>query len=128
MRNQPDARELLGIARETFIARILPALPEDLRYTALMVANAMVIARREIEAGEESAQSELTRLRGLFGESAHNVHGFDLHSALADRNRRLARDIRAGRYESDNSAVLAHLRRTVEEKLAVSNPKGLSGK
>jgi hypothetical protein len=128
MRNQPDARELLGIARETINARILPALPEDLRYTALMIANAMAIARREIEAGAASARSELQRLRALLFEDAPLTADRPMETILAEYNRRLAGEIRAGRYDSDNSTVLAHLRRTVEEKLAISNPKGLSGK
>jgi hypothetical protein len=93
-----------------------------------MIANAMAIARREIEAGEESARAELARLRSLCGESAREVQGLELDSALADCNRRLARDIRAGRYDEDRAALLAHLRRTVEEKLAISNPKALAGK
>jgi hypothetical protein len=128
MRNQPDARELLGIVRETFIARIRPALPEDLRYTALMIANAMAIARREIEAGEGPMQAELTRLRSLFGEPGREAHGHALEFELAECNRRLARDIRAGRYDDERAALLAHLRKTVEEKLAISNPKAYAGK
>lgn len=128
MRNQPDARELLGIARETFIARILPVLPEDLRYTALMIANAMAIARREIDAGDESARAELQRLRALLSEDAPPIADRPMATILAEYNRLLAREIRAGRYDNDNSAVLAHLRLTVEDRLAVSNPKGLSGK
>ncbi|MGQ0751639.1 MAG: DUF6285 domain-containing protein [Betaproteobacteria bacterium] len=128
MKNRPYAPDLLAIAREAFNTEILPAVPDDKRYTALMIANALAIARREMEAGEESAQSELARLRSLFGESAREVHGLELHFALADCNRRLAGDIRAGRYDDERAALLAHLRRTVEEKLAISNPKALAGK
>ena len=89
---------------------------------------AWAIARREIEAGEEPAQAELARLCSLFGEPAREVHGPELEYALADCNRRLARAIRAGRYDEARAALLAHLRRSVEEKLAISNPKALPGK
>ena len=125
MNNRSHANELLHIARETFVAQIIPALPENLRYTALMVANAMAIARREMEAGDAPARAEFKRLCTLLSESHHDPSAAELHTAIADRNRRLARDIRAGRYDSDNAALLEHLRRTTEEKLAVSNPKAL---
>ena len=52
----------------------------------------------------------------------------ELQYALADCNRRLARAIRSGRYDKEHAALLVHLRRSVEEKLAVSNPKALTAK
>ncbi|MCI3953255.1 MAG: hypothetical protein K0R53_2754, partial [Burkholderiales bacterium] len=119
--------ELLSIARETFTAQLLPALPESLRYTALMIANAMAIARREIETGEGSARAELRRLRVLFSEAPSEPDANELRGTVADYNRRLVQAIRAGRYDSDNAALLEHLRRTAAEKLAISNPKALSG-
>ena len=47
MNDRPDATELLAIARRTLLDELLPRLPEELRYTALMIANAMAIASRE---------------------------------------------------------------------------------
>lgn len=127
MKCSPEASGLLAIARETFIAQLLPALPENVRYTALMVANAMAIARRDIETGEASARAELRRLRVLFSEASSEPDANQLRGTVADYNRRLVQAIRAGRYDSDNAALLEHLRRTIEEKLAISNPKTLSG-
>jgi hypothetical protein len=46
----PDARELLNIARDTFLQRLLPLIPDSARYDALMVANALGIASRELAA------------------------------------------------------------------------------
>lgn len=127
MKCSPEASGLLAIARETFIAQLLPALPENVRYTALMVANAMAIARRDIETGEASARAELRRLRVLFSEASSEPDANQLRGTVADYNRRLVQAIRAGRYDSDNAALLEHLRRTIEEKLTISNPKALSG-
>jgi len=129
MNNRPNAQELLAIARETFTAEILPALPDKLRYAGLMIANALAIARREIEAGEAPLRAECERLRTLFSESLQEAASDALPVALADYNRRLAAEIRAGRFDKEERAVLLeHLRKTTEEKLAVSNPKALSGK
>ena len=41
MSDIPDAPELLAIARSTLLDKLLPRVPEELRYDALMIANAM---------------------------------------------------------------------------------------
>jgi hypothetical protein len=128
MNDRPDARNLLESARNAFLADILPALPEASRYTALMIANAMAIAQREIAAGDAALRAECERLRRLLSESAAAPAGDALRVALGGYNRRLAREIRAGRFDGEGRAgMLEHLRRTTEEKLAVSNPKALAG-
>ena len=129
MNDRPDARELLQAARDAFTAEILPALAHELRYTGLMVANAMAIVQREIEAGDAAARAEWERLGTLFSERPEPLAGDALHGALASYNQRLANDIRAGRFDGrERAAMLEHLRRTTEEKLAVSNPKALQGR
>jgi hypothetical protein len=129
MNNRPNAPELLAIARATFTAEILPALPEKLRYCGLMIANALAIARREIEAGDAPARAEFERLCQVFSEHPRELSGDTLEPAVADYNRRLSEAIRAGRFDREERGVLLeHLRRTTEEKLAVSNPKARSAK
>lgn len=129
MNNHPDAKELLAITRETFTAEVLPALPEKLRYTGLMIANAMAIAQREIEAGDAPARAEFERLRKLIHERSGHLVGDALGAALAGNNRHLAREIRVGRFDDqERAALLDHLRQTTEEKLAVSNPGALNAK
>ena len=126
MNDKPDAKNLLATARETFAAEILPALPEALRYTGLMIANAIAIAQREIEAGPAPARAEFERLRALLRERSGAPAGEALYAELAGYNRRLAGEIRAGRFDGgERAAMLEHLRQTTEEKLAVSNPKTL---
>lgn len=129
MNNRPNAQELLAIARDTLIAEVLPALPEKLRYSGLMIANAIAIARREIETGEAPARAELTRLCTLFAEPPRELAEAALHRAVESYNRRLATGIRGGRFDEEERPVLVeHLRQTTAEKLAVSNPKALNGK
>lgn len=126
MNSRPNATELLAIVRETFTAEVLPVLPERLRYTGLMIANALAIARREVETGEGPLRAEYERLCTLLSEPPRELGSGMLAAAVADYNRRLARDIRSGRLEEGGSKVLLkHLRRTTEAKLAVSNPKAL---
>jgi hypothetical protein len=128
MKNLPGSEDLLAIARETLIAELRPLLGEPARYTLAMVANAMAIAAREIEAGEAPARAALARLDALFGVPARVPGGAALHDALREHDRRLARDIRSGAFDRDDDrrrAVIAHLRESVEARLRVSNPKGL---
>jgi hypothetical protein len=126
MNDRPDAAELLAIARSTLLDELLPRLPADLRYTALMIANAMAIASREHAAGETDGRAELARLRGLFAERGDPPPADALKTALADYNRRLATGIRNGRFDDrERAALLDHLEKTGAAKLAVANPKAL---
>jgi hypothetical protein len=119
MNDIPDATELLAIARSTLLDKLLPHLPDDLRYDALMIANAMAIAAREHAAGDTAAQRELARLAALLGEQYASP-------GAAALKRRLAAQIRAGRFDGNKrAALLDHLARTVAEELAVSNPRAL---
>jgi hypothetical protein len=127
MNDRPDARDLIAIARDTYTSEILPALPDSLRFTGLMIANALGIVQRETGLGDGPARAELERLRKLL-PSRHDESraGEALRAALEDYNRRLAREIRAGRFDGEErAAMLQHLRQTTAEKLAVSNPKAL---
>ena len=126
MNDRPDARNLLETARKALVAEILPALPAGSRYTALMIANAMAIAEREIAAGEALLAAERDRLRALLSEYAEAPAGAPLREVVGGYNRQLIAAIRAGRFDGEERTVLlAHLRRTTEAKLAVSNPKML---
>jgi len=125
MKNRPEAADLLVIARDALTRQILPKLPESERYTALMIANAMAIARREIEADDAPLRAELSRLRELYPDAPRDVPVSELRATVERCNRRLARDIRAGRHDSEPAALLEHLRRTTKEKLAISNPKAV---
>jgi uncharacterized protein DUF6285 len=128
MKDLPHAAELLKAARAALAAEILPALPEALRYTGLMVANAIAIAQRELAAGDAAGRAECDRLNGLLPGCPAPVAAEELSAALARYNRRLAADIRAGRFDgAQRAALLEHLRLTTAEKLAVSNPKALQG-
>jgi hypothetical protein len=124
MNDRPDATELLEIARRTLLDDVLPRLPEDLRYSVLMIANAMAIAGREYAAGDADATAELARLHELYDEPRQALAGSALQKALIDYNWRLAADIRAGRCD-DRAGLRYHLEQTAADKVKVANPKAL---
>ncbi len=126
MNDRPDAAELLAIARSTLLDELLPRLPADLRYTALMIANAMAVASREQAAGDADGQAELARLRSLFAEDGEPPPAAALKTALADYNQRLVNEIRNGRFDDiERAALLDHLEETTMDKVAIANPKAL---
>ena len=93
---QPEGSVLLAEARRLTIEELLPLLPDERRYEARMIANAMAIAGRELAAFRPPAP--------------------DLKP--------LAADIRAGRHDADK-AMRDRLAADVLARLAVSNPKAL---
>lgn len=129
MRERPDAADLLAIARQIFFEALLPHVPEDKRYAGLMVANAMAIARREIEAGDEPERRELAALADLYGEAPPPAAGAAaLRVALEGYARRLVTEIHASALDTPSprrQAVRALLLETTLQRLRISNPKHL---
>lgn len=126
MREEPSGSELLSVARDVLRERLLDQLPADCRYDALMIANAMAIAARQIDAGEEHHYQELRRLARLFEVP---VQEEDHPAQVLDLNRRIVAEIRRGDYDPGSPrrrAVLDHLRTTVRDSVLESNPKYLS--
>ena len=125
MKNLPTGEDLLAIARDTLLEEVSD---ENANYVRAMIANAKAIAAREAEAGEGPELAALRRLDALHGVSARELHGAELASAVRAHERRLAADIRAGRYDVNDArqlALLDHLRQRVAAKLRISNPKSL---
>ena len=126
MNDIPSATELLAIARSTLLDKLLPRVPEELRYDVLMIANAMAIAAREHTAGDTAMQAEVARLAALLKDQCKPRAGAELMCARRELTRRLAAQIRAGRFDEPNrAALLDHLTQTAADELAVSNPRAL---
>lgn len=132
MSERPDAQDLLQVARDELMQLLLPALPASLRYQALMIANAMAIAARESASGHAAGMQELAGLCQLLQEDAGlQLHDQSLQQALQQLRKRLAGQIRQGRFDPPgdrHAALMLHLAGTVKAKVAISNPKALSKK
>ena len=121
MRDRPNGLELLQTAEAVVRESLLPALPKERRYEALMVLNALGIARRQALAGEAPVAAARARLAAIYGDEA---------AELATLERRLARDIRAGCYDpgaAGRAAVFDHLTLGARDKAAESSPKARGG-
>ena len=129
MRDRPTGDELLDTARQVLRDELMPALPADKRMTALMIANALSIAARQLRNGDAAERAELAALEQLLSEpfalKADTTTG--LHAAQIAANRKLAQWIRSGRADEGamRDSVRAHLSATLHHKVAESNPKYL---
>ncbi len=123
MKVEPSAADLLDIARATILSEIAPSLPEPKRYAALMSANALAIAARDLAVTPADAL-EAARLAALLGDR----ETADSTDALREATAELARRIREGRFDEGEARarLRAHLLDTTRSRLAVSNPKALA--
>jgi hypothetical protein len=122
MKTEPGAADLIEIARAAIVAELVPALPEDRRYTALMAANALAIAARDLAAPAGDG-AEAARIAELLGDRGPAEGAADPREGSA----RLAARIRDGAFDEGEprARLLAHLRATTAARLAVSNPRAL---
>ncbi|WP_420404703.1 DUF6285 domain-containing protein [Nisaea sp.] len=131
MYEAPGRKALVETALDSFQAEILPDLSGDRKYIGLMIASALAIAVRELEADEETApvRRVLDAFAALYGEDNVARSGEDALCRLDALSRDLARELREGVYDKDlTGSVKQVLTVLVEEKLKLSNPKFLAAR
>jgi hypothetical protein len=115
MREHPNGAELLAIAREVLRKELIPLLPKDKAYDALMIANAMSIAERQLQTGEQPQQQEQKALAALLGREGD----------LAALNSEFAAQIRQGSLE-DSAEARQLLWDATVQRVRESAPKALA--
>ena len=119
MPDRPSPSELADAVREFLEAEVLPSVQDPrLRFRLLVAANALSIARRDIEMGDDLAREEVALLRPL-GDAPPAGTPQEQALALAAA---LARRIRRGDLPP---GTLEALRRIAELKLRVASPRYL---
>ncbi|NGM87311.1 hypothetical protein G5B35_08310 [Parapusillimonas sp. SGNA-6] len=119
MRNRPTGEELLATARCTLLDELLPLLPADKSYEALMIANAMAIAARELTRCHDDVAPADEPIARFFRET-----GLDRDNDADEQA--LARLIRCRAIDARHASRLFELLLTLtRDKLALSNPKYL---
>ena len=124
MQDRPTYDELLA-AVERFLDDEVVAKSEGARrYQGRVAANVIRLVRRELEREEASLEREWAGLDELVGISERPDTRAALRDALALRNEEFCKQIRAGDADggSFREATLAHVRRTMRDKLLVTNP------
>ena len=122
------ADDLIATARESLLRDVLPALPKDRRYAALMIANAMAIASREAIEGVAAAAWEAEQLGSLLARAGVAQDGSHATSERLPALRMAMKEaIRAGRFDAPShaNAVSTSLLEITRARVAISNPKAL---
>jgi hypothetical protein len=116
----PDPADLLATARAAIKTELLPALPEDRRYAARMVLNALAIASRQVETGSLRALIAEAVLAPFVPEPAPEPAPDAEHEPAA---RVLARRLRAEAPGAADPALHAALLRLARAETEESNPR-----
>lgn len=129
MRDEPTGGQLLETARNVLREQLMPALPAEHRHAALMIANAMSIAMRQLHNGDEHERQEVAALEKLLfpGGVSELKAGMGTRERLKELNRRLCHWIREGLADTGDfhEAARRHLLQAARIKVAESNPKYL---
>ena len=129
MQDRPTLQELLAAVRAFLEDDAVPALDGRRRFHARVAANVLAIVGREV-ADDATLTAEWTRLATLLGhaETTSPVDPAARHTAVRELTVALVERIRRGDADTGPfaSAVRAHVRATVREKLRVANPEYLA--
>ena len=128
MQDRPTYSELLEAVQGFLETDVVPALDGPKKFHARVAANVLAIVRRELASADAQWRGEWERLNVVLGATEPlPADQAELRRRLRGRTAQLCERIRAG--EADTSpwrtAVLAHVRQTIIDKLAVANPKYL---
>jgi len=125
MQDRPTVAELLDAVRGFLEKDALEALDGTAKFHARVSANVLAIAARELELESTHIAAEWQRLDDLLGRAVPPVDPALLRTQLAARTEDLCERIRRGDADDGpfRAAVLAHVRATVREKLAIANPR-----
>lgn len=130
MRDDPNGVALLETARSLLRKELIALLPPERRGEALMVANAMAIAARQLDTGTQADWQELRGLQQLLAVPPYPAVAADcLRAALVAYNGQLVDAIRDGRADPGrplHAECAAFLLATARRKVEESNPKYLA--
>ena len=123
MQDRPTHDELLAAVEHFLDAEIVPNLPGSRGFHARVAANAIRIVRRELSSEEELLAAEWSGLDAVLGPTERPAGREQLRTALRERNEALCALIRGGDDDGESARqVFDHVRRTVRDKLTVSDP------
>jgi hypothetical protein len=114
--SMPDAHTLLDAAIKYLEEELLPELSGYHRFKTRVTTNVLITLRRELELGESQAAAEQARLTALLAQDGN----------VATLSLELAERIRTGTIDPQTPAVREHIRKSLEEALAINNPKWLA--
>jgi hypothetical protein len=113
MYDPPTTVELVTAVREFLEEQAMPQLEGRTAFHARVAVNALSIVERQLELAPAAEAAEHERLTALIGEDGD----------LEGLTRELCRRIRSGELGIGSAGLVAHLRTTTLDKLAVDQPR-----
>ena len=110
---RPTILDLVSAVRRFLDHEVRPELRGRLGFHTRVAANALGIVEREMINGERLETAERGGLENLVGEAG----------PVAELNAVLCRRIEEGSLDERGDELIAHLRRTIDAKLAIDNVK-----
>ncbi len=128
MQDRPTVAELLDAVQGFLEKDVIAALDGTAKFHARVAANVLAVVGRELEMEPAQLAAEWQRLDALLGSAPTPGDLAALRQGVRARTEQLCERIRRGDADAGafRDAVLAHVRATVCEKLAVANPKLLA--
>jgi hypothetical protein len=114
--SRPPATDLIDVVRDFLEREILPELRGDHRFHCRVAINVLAMVRRELDLGPAADAAERAGLAALLGHDG----------PLPELRRALAQRIHEGEIDADRPDLIAHVRRTLRDALAINNPKWLA--
>jgi hypothetical protein len=114
--DRPTASEFLTAIADFLREEATPALDRTeprLGFQMRVAVNSLAILEREWRLGGATDAREHARLVELLQRDA----------SLAELNKELARQLRAGERDERDAQLMAHLEATIADKIAIANPK-----
>ncbi len=124
MQDRPTYDELLAAVERFLETDIVANTAGSRGFHARVAVNALRVVRRELQSREEQLGEEWVGLDGLLGQAQRPASLDQLADEIRRRNEKLCERIRAGEADGGEyrGQALRHIRRTVAEKLRVSDP------
>jgi hypothetical protein len=114
--SRPAATDLLAIVQEFLETEISPQVSSVHQFQLKIVSRVLATVRRELDLAPAANAGEVERLKSLLR----------CDGSIEELNAALARAIRAGEFDVDDPALLAHVRTSIEDALRINNPKWLA--
>ena len=129
MRKRPDIKSLLEFAGGFLKSELVKELPNDKKIDALMVANVIAIAARQLENGHLQEREAIEEICQILDKSVANLTASSVEASLSELNSQLGRKIRRGDFDPDkvqSNDVYRLLLKVTRQGVAEYNPKYLS--
>lgn len=117
--DRPTPLEILQAIDGFLLEKVAPQVDKHTQFHLKVTANLLRLLQREWNQGDALELAELARLQALLHSDSDDV---------AALNQQLCAAIQGQQLALNDAALLEHLQQTTRDKLAIDNPRYLTGR